>query len=284
MKLIADSGSTKTDWRLLSNGGVIASFSTEGLNPYFKNTKEILEVLESEVLPYIEEVSKVSEIYFYGAGCSSESKNRIVLNAFKNVFKKAKTIEINHDLLGAAIALCGDKKGIVTILGTGSNSCVFDGYKIVEEQNSLGYILGDEGAGSFIGKQLMIDYLYGKIPQKLSDNLEKEFSLTKELILDKVYKQKLPNRYLAGFMPWIGVNIEKEHYLQSLVKNAFELFIGQHILSYSNYRGLPLNSVGSVGFYFQKYLKEVAEKQELTLGKVIQSPIDGMIEFYSKMI
>ncbi len=125
MKLIADSGSTKTDWRLLSNGGVVASFSTEGLNPYFKNTAEIQQVLKLEVFSKIEEVNDVLEIYFYGAGCSSVSKNRIVLNAFKNVFLNAKSIEINHDLLGASIALCGNKKGIVAILGTGSNSCVF---------------------------------------------------------------------------------------------------------------------------------------------------------------
>jgi len=281
MKLIADSGSTKTDWRLISKGEVLASFNTEGLNPYFKNTKEIQNVLELEVLAHVEEVSKVAEIYFYGAGCSSVSKNEIVLSAFKNVFKKTKIIEINHDLLGAAIALCGNKKGIVSILGTGSNSCVFDGIKIVEEQNSLGYILGDEGAGSFIGKQLMIDYLYHKTPQNLSLNLENEFNLSKDLILDKIYKQKLPNRYLASFMKWIAIHIKEETYLQELVKNAFELFIIQHILNYKNHKDLPFNSVGSVGFYFKEYLQEVAEKHKLTIGKVIQSPIDGMVVFYS---
>ncbi len=280
MKLIADSGSTKTDWRLLSNGGVIASFSTEGLNPYFKNTAEIQHVLKLEVFSKIEAVNTISEIYFYGAGCSSESKNVVVLKAFENVFLNTKTIEINHDLLGAAIALCGNEKGIVAILGTGSNSCIYDGERILEEQNSLGYILGDEGAGSFIGKQLMIDYLYGKIPQDLSHNLEMEFDLSKESILDRVYKQKLPNRYLASYMKWIGKHIKEEEYLQELVKNAFEIFIKEHILNYNIVKEISFNCVGSVGFYFQDLLKEVVENNNLKMGKVIQSPIEGMIDFH----
>ena len=280
MKLIADSGSTKTDWKLLSNGKVIESISTEGLNPYFKSSAEIQEVLEFVVLPKIKEVNLVSEIYFYGAGCSSVSKNEVVLKALNKVFLNAKVIEVNHDLLGAAIALCGNKKGIVSILGTGSNSCVFDGDKIIEEQNSLGYILGDEGAGSFIGKQLMIDYLYHKMPQKLSDDLEKEFDLSKESILDSVYKQKLPNRYLASYLKWIGKYIKEETYLQALIKNAFGLFIKTHIVNYKNYQTLPLNSVGSVGYFFKEYLEEVAANHDLKLGKVIQSPIEGMVEFY----
>ena len=196
-KIIADSGSTKTDWRLISSDEVIASFQTEGLNPYFKSIEDVLEVLKADVLPNINDVTLISSIYFYGAGCSSIEKSKIIENAFRLLFVSSKVI-VEHDLLGAAIALCGDKKGIAVILGTGSNSCLFDGRNIVKEQKSLGYILGDEGAGSNIGKQLITDFLYQNMPVHISVQLQDKFDLSKDLILDKIYKEPLANRYSVG--------------------------------------------------------------------------------------
>ena len=281
MKLIADSGSTKTDWRLISNKEVIASFQTEGLNPYFKSAEDILTILENEVSPNIKDIAAVLEIHFYGAGCSSVEKNAILENVFQSVFKFA-AINIEHDMLGAAIALCGNKKGIAVILGTGSNSCVFDGNKIIVEQNSLGYILGDEGAGSNIGKQLITDFLYQKMPVHISVQLQEHFNLSKEVILDKIYKQPLPNRYLASFLKWIGEHIDEEEYLQQLVLDSFDLFFTKHIINYSNYKDYLIHIVGSVGSYFKEYLHIIAFKHQVKLGRVIKTPIEGLVDFHLK--
>lgn len=281
MKLIADSGSTKTDWRLISGREVVASFQTEGLNPYFNSSADILSVVEHEVLQHIKDPNEVVAIYFYGAGCSSEEKNSAIKNVFQAIFKAA-TIAIQHDLLGAAIALCGKEKGIAVILGTGSNSCVFDGEKIIAEQQSLGYILGDEGAGVAIGKQLLTDFLYQKMPVHVSVQLKEHFNLSKEVILDRIYKQPLPNRYLASFVKWIGEHITEEDYLQTLVLTAFDHFFTTHIINYPSYKSYPIHVVGSVGYYFSEYLHIIAFKHEINLGKILKVPIDGLIEFHSK--
>lgn len=279
MKLIADSGSTKTDWRLISTDEVIASFETEGLNPYFKSTKDILEVLETSVLPNITDTAVVSTIYFYGAGCSSVEKNKILEKAFRSLFRSSSII-IEHDLLGAAIALCGEKKGIAVILGTGSNSCLFDGSHIIREQNSLGYILGDEGAGSNIGKQLITDFLYQNMPVHISVQLQEKFNLSKDLILDKIYKGPLPNRYLASFLKWIGEYIDDDEYLQNLVLNSFDNFFKQHIINYPDYKGYSVNVVGSVGYFFKEYLHIIAFKYQVKLGNIIKTPIEGLIDYH----
>ncbi len=279
MKLIADSGSTKTDWRLIANSEVIASFQTEGLNPFFKSREEIVKVLETEVVLMVSTPASVLEINFYGAGCSSNEKKEELKQVFQSVFKDA-IINIAHDLLGAAIALCGNDSGIVAILGTGSNSCVFDGSKIIEEQNSLGYILGDEGAGSNIGKQLMIDFLYQNMPAHIHQSLKEEFNLSKEIILDKVYKEPLPNRFLASFLKWVGEHIDEEDYLQTLVLGAFDNFFKTHLINYSNYREYSINIVGSVGYFFKEYLHIIAFKYEVKIGKIIKAPIDGLVDYH----
>ncbi len=279
MKLIADSGSTKTDWRLISESDVLASFQTEGLNPYFKSKAEIEKVLENDVINHLKDKKAVESICFYGAGCSSKEKNKVLEEAFSTYFINSE-INIEHDLLGASIAACGNEKGIAIILGTGSNSCVFDGSKIIEEQNSLGFILGDEGAGSYLGKQLLIDFLYRKIPVHLSEDLKNKFDLSKTKILEKVYKEKLPNHYLARFVKWIVQNIDKEDYLQNLVLNAFDDFFRTHIINYSNYKDYKLNTVGSVGFYLKEYLHIIAFKYDIKIGSVIKAPIDGLVHFH----
>lgn len=279
MKLIADSGSTKTDWRLIINSEEVIGFQTEGLNPYFKTKDEILTVLKEDVFPNIKNLNDIKEVHFYGAGCSSKEKNKILEEPFSKSFINA-SIHIQHDLLGASIALCGNNKGIAVILGTGSNSCIFDGNKIIEEQQSLGYILGDEGAGSNIGKQLLKDFLYQNIPVHLSELLKTEFSLSKELILENVYKQPLPNRFLASFLKWVGEHIDHEAYLQNLVLDSFDSFFKTHLINYKNYKEHPINIVGSVGYFFKEYLHIIAFKYETKIGKIIKAPIDGLVEYH----
>jgi glucosamine kinase len=280
MILIADSGSTKTDWRLISDKQVVVSFQTEGLNPYFKSTEDVLHVLKTEVMNRIDDPSEVQSICFYGAGCSSREKRNVLTAAFEVLFPDS-IITVNHDLLGAAIAVCGDQEGIAVILGTGSNSCVFDGEKITAEQNSLGYILGDEGAGAAIGKQLVTDFLYKNMPVHISVQLQERFLLSKEIILDRIYKQPLPNRYLASFVKWVGEHIGEEDYLQELVLAAFDQFFKTHITQYPNYKLYPINIVGSVGFYFQDYLHIIAFKHEVKLGTIIKTPIEGLVNYHS---
>lgn len=281
MKLIADSGSTKTDWRLLSEGEVVSEFETEGVNPYFKSNEEIVKLLKHKVLPKIIDGSQILEIYFYGAGCSSKVKKEQLTNDFKQVFANA-VVNIKHDLLGATIASCGNKKGIVAILGTGSNSCLFDSENIVKEQNSLGYILGDEGAGSNIGKRVLIDFLYGQTPEYITNKMKQELNLSKETILDNVYKQPLPNKYLASFVKWISSYVKDEEYLQQLILNSFDAFFTTHIIKYDNYKNINLNVVGSVGYYFKDFLNIIASNHDMKLGKVIKKPIDGLVEYHAK--
>ncbi|MCT4582815.1 MAG: hypothetical protein N4A35_15495 [Flavobacteriales bacterium] len=281
MKLVADSGSTKTDWRVIEAGEVVSEFETEGINPYFKSSEEIIKLLKYQVVTQLADETEILAVYFYGAGCSSESKNQQLAEDFKKVFINA-DVNIKHDLLGAAIASCGNEKGIVAILGTGSNSCLFDGQKILKEQNSLGYILGDEGAGSNIGKRLLIDFLYGRTPDHITIKMKEELNLSKNVILDHVYKQALPNRYLASFVEWISLYIKEDEYLQRVVLRAFDEFFITHLIRYEDYKNIDLNIVGSIGYHFKEYLYIVAFKHDMKLGKVIKKPIDGLVEYHSK--
>ncbi len=281
MKLVADSGSTKTDWRVISEGEVTSEFETEGINPYFKSNEDIVKLLKYQVVTQLVDENEILEVYFYGAGCSSEVKNKQLAESFREVFINAK-VSIKHDLLGAAIASCGNEKGIVAILGTGSNSCLFDGQRIAKEQNSLGYILGDEGAGSNIGKRLLIDFLYGRTPEHITKKMNEELEVSKETILDNVYKQPLPNRYLASFVEWISQYIQEDEYLQRVVLRSFDEFFITHLIRYEDYKNIDLNVVGSIGYHFKEYLYIVAFKHDMKLGKVIKKPIDGLVEYHAK--
>ncbi len=281
MKLIADSGSTKTDWRLIQEGEVIAEFETEGINPYLKTREAILDLLKDLATRYIKTLENIDVIYFYGAGCALPEKKEQLANCFQTIFSTAK-VYVYHDLLGAAIATCGNKAGVVAILGTGSNSCVFDGTQIIAEQNSLGYVLGDEGAGSQIGKLLLKDFLYQQMPIALAKQLQADFNLNKASVLDNVYKKPFPNRYMASFVKWIGNYIEKEEYLQRLVLKAFDDFFATHLTKYDVSNELPVNVVGSVGYYFKEYLYITAFKYEMKIGRIIQKPIDRLVEFNLK--
>jgi len=275
MKLIADSGSTKTDWSLVDDGVEVLRIKTIGLNPYLNTSVAIQEVLKRDVFFKVKNYT-IDSIAFYGAGCSSSVKSKEVSLALRNLFTSS-AITVDHDLLGAAKAVCGDAAGIAVILGTGSNSCYYDGFKIIKNVRSLGFILGDEGSGCYIGKQLMSDFLNEDMPEHISQLLASELELTPEIIFDNVYKKPLPNRYLASFGTWIHSHYENESYLYGLVENAFEDFFKQHIVKYKNYQNTQINVVGSIGYHFQDVLEKVALKFDCKLGKVLKSPIEGLI-------
>jgi glucosamine kinase len=278
MLLIADSGSTKTDWRLI-DGSNKQQFSTQGLNPYFLSAGEIITILQNELLAQTGANIKPSEIFFYGAGCGAESKKEIVRTALILLFPKA-AIEINTDLLGAARALCGTEPGIAAILGTGSNTCYYDGRNIIENRASLGYILGDEGSGAHIGKTFIQAYLNQEVPRELATRFYERFKLSTNDILDAVYKQPMPNRFLASFSKFIYQNL-KEQYIIDLVVSCFEQFFDKHICKYENHKELKLSCVGSVAFYYSNILRGVALNKGVAIDKIVETPIAGLTLYHT---
>ena len=281
MILIADSGSTKTDWRLIVDKENVQEAYTEGLNPYFKTTEEVQQTINDVLL--LQFITKnpleIDAVYFYGSGCAADDKKEIIETALKSVFTNA-NIVVEHDLLGAAIGVCGTQPGIAAILGTGSNSCYFDGEKVVENIPALGYVLGDEGSGAYIGKEVLKGYLNKEMDAAVLQKFEMKFKPSLDGILDRVYKESLPNRYFASFAKWVGEEVESEKYLQEIVRKAFDAFFKKHICKYENHSKLPLNVVGSIGYHFMHLLHQVAEKNNVKLGKVIKSPISGLVQHH----
>lgn len=279
MILIADSGSTKTDWRLI-DGSKKCQISTQGLNPYFLSIEDIVTILSKELLTDAAIDSTLPlDIIFYGAGCGTEPKKEIVKAALALLFPKS-TIEINSDLLGAARALCGTDPGIAAILGTGANTCYYDGQKIAENRASLGYLLGDEGSGAHIGKTFIQAYLNQEMPQYLSDRFYERFKLSTADILDAVYKKPMPNRFLASFSKFIYQNL-KEQYIIDLVVSCFEQFFDKHICKYPQHKELQLSCVGSVGFYYSNILRAVATKKGVAIDKIVETPIAGLTLYHT---
>lgn len=277
MILIADSGSTKTDWRCVDANKKITNFQTIGFNPYHISAPAILTELSASNLNSIK--LEIKEVVFYGAGCSSADKSNEIKVVLQQFFTNAK-VEVNHDLLAAARASCGHEKGMVGILGTGSNTCLFDGENIVKNVSSLGYILGDEGSGSFIGKTFITALFNNELSDKMVKNYESNFTFGLNDVLDAVYKKPLPNRFLAQFVPFVFEH-KNEPEIAQLIENCFIAFFEKHICKYENYQQYPLNIVGSVGFIFKNEIEKVASKYQVKLGKVIKQPIDELIRFHT---
>ena len=276
IQLIADSGSTKCEWCLINNGKK-KTILTQGISPYFLDTNQIIELLQKELLPKLKNV-EIANIYFYGTGLSNVNNVKIVNTALKKLFKVAK-IEINHDLLAAARALCGNKKGIACILGTGSNSCFFNGKKIVKNSPGLGYVLGDEGSGAYLGKKVLQYYLYQTFDEDLLSRFEKQFNTNKTEILDAVYKKPLANRYLATFNNFLVDN--RGHYMvENIIEDALNDFFFTHLPKYTESWTLPINFVGSVAHGYKDVLKELCNVYELELGIILKKPMEGLINFH----
>ncbi len=278
--LIADSGSTKTQWCLLQGNKKKIIF-TQGISPYFLNDDSLATILNKELLPKIAK-AEVDEIYYYGTGCSNPVNISLVKRGLKKIFPKAK-ISVEHDLLGAAKGLCGDEKGIACILGTGSNSCYYNGKKIVKNSPGLGYVLGDEGSGTHLGKKVLQHYMYNTFDAELMDKFKAKYKEDNAEILDNVYKKEMANRYLASFVPFLIEN--RGHYMiENIIEDCINDFFFNHVYKYRESWTMPINFVGSVAFGFKDVLKQMCNDFELKLGKVIKNPMEGLITYHKRKI
>ncbi len=276
VKLIADSGATKCEWRLVADGKN-KSIITQGISPYFLNEEQIIALLSKELLPKLKKAT-ITHIHFYGTGLSNADNVLIIKKVFKTLFPKA-TIEVQTDLLAAARALCGRKKGIACILGTGSNSCYFDGKKIVKNSPGLGYVLGDEGSGAYLGKKVVQYYLYNTFDEELKTRFEKSFPVSAFEILEHVYKQPLANRYLASFAIFLAEN--RGHYMiENIIEDGLNDFFFTHLYKYRESWILPIHFIGSIAFGFKDVLKDLCNTYELELGKVIKAPMEGLLAYH----
>jgi len=276
IQLIADSGSTKTSWCLI-DGKSKKNIITQGISPYFLDYSQICSILEVELLPKIK--NKIpNQIHFYGTGCGNAKNIQMVKKALRHCFNKS-IINVNHDLLGAARALCGEEKGIVCILGTGSNSCYFNGKKIVKNNPSLGYVLGDEGSGAHLGKKVLQHFLYNTFEPDLMDRFQFQFNTSRIEILDTLYKQSFPNRYLASFSTFLVEN--RGHFMvENIIEDGFNEFFFNHVLKYRESWSMPIHFTGSIAHGFKDRLKEICNSFELQLGKVCKDPMEGLIKFH----
>ena len=277
MIVIADSGSTNTSWIISDNTSVIHSIKTEGLNPNFTSEDYISSLLKEKILPLTTSSEKM-EIYFYGSGCSGTYLCDKTRKAIRKIFNKA-YIEVNSDLLGAARALLGKDKGIASILGTGSNSCLYDGEKIIANIPPLGFILGDEGGGAYLGKRLLADYLKGIMPADVSELFGSKYHAHKDLVIEKVYRGEFPNKYIASFVVFLKDNIHKL-YCSQLVEDAFSNFINRNIRYYEGYDKLTISFTGSIAWHFNDMLRKVMNSYNLKLGEVIKEPAKRIMEFH----
>ena len=277
MIIVADSGSSKTDWLIETPEAEPLEFRTAGLNPYFLNEKEIMKIIQSQGKAFVKQAPQVSEIYFFGAGCSSPDRREIVSNALSNIFTKA-FISVDSDLLGSAYATCGHAKGFCCVLGTGSNISFFDGENINEGKHGLGFVLGDEGSGSYLGKRLVTDFLYGNMPQTISEQFDEKYKIDKEVIIDNVYQKPGANSYLANFARFLG-EIRDTEYCSIVVKDGLTDFLNNCVKTYPKYQDYNCHFVGSIAYHFKDELKSLCNANGIHLGKVIQKPIYELLKF-----
>ena len=277
IKLIADSGATKAEWCLIHNGKKKTVF-TQGISPYFLNTEQIRNLLLKELKPKLKNV-QVDEVYYYGTGCANPQNAKSVKKAVKQVFAQAK-VDVTHDLMAAARALCGRKKGIACILGTGSNSCYYDGKKIIRNSPGLGYVLGDEGSGAYLGKKVIQYYLYKIFDDELRGRFDLTYTTNAAEILENVYKKPLPNRYLAGFTKFLADN--RGHYMiENIIEDGLNDFFFTHLCKYRETWALPVSFAGSVAFGFKDVLLHLCNSYEFELGTVMKNPMEGLIKYHS---
>ncbi|TAH43072.1 MAG: hypothetical protein EYC69_03490 [Bacteroidetes bacterium] len=279
MILLIESGSSKADWCLLDGKNVIQKIQTIGLNPYFVDAERISDTIANEILPVLNASSSVEDIYFYGAGCSNEKMCGIVEAGLRNQFSTAR-IYVLSDMLAAARSLCGDGPGFVAILGTGSNSCAYKDGLIIEQVPSLGFILGDEGSGSDLGKRLLQAYCYNEMKPELLIAFEKKFKVNREFIIESVYKKPLPNRFVASFVPFLLENPDEN--FTSMIAESFDSFLTRHIRKYKLLPiQTPLYVTGSVAWVFKEILTEEIKKHGFVLGEISQSPLDGLVKYHT---
>lgn len=274
--LIADSGATKCEWCLV-DGRKKKSLFTQGISPYFQNLQQIEFILQNELVPQLKK-NAPEEIYYYGTGCASRDNAALIRKAIGKVFKGA-SIHVTHDLMAAARATCGHEKGISCILGTGSNSCYYDGKKIVKNSPGLGYVLGDEGSGAYLGKKVLQYYLYQTFDEDLMYKFNDVYKTNKAEILEHVYKNPLPNRYLAEFTHFLADN--RGHYMiENIIEDGINDFYFQHLCKYNESWKYPIHFVGGVAFVFQDVVRQLAGGYEFELGNILKNPMEGLTRFH----
>lgn len=280
MKLIADSGSTKVEWCLTDGDKVVRQLFTSGFNALMLTEEEISQYLDDELVSQLGDIrSEVTEVYFYGAGCVDEDVCRTMRRALRNNLPSAVVIEANSDLLGAARALFGHQEGIACILGTGANSGYYNGREIKDHVSPLGYILGDEGSGAVLGRHLIGDVLKHQLPRELCERFLDEYNLESGSILRRVYKEPMPNRFLASVTPFLLKNIE-EPAIHRLVLNEFKSFFVRNVAQYDRYRQLPVSFVGSIAYLYRPVLQEAADALDAKILKVLKAPMEGLVVYH----
>lgn len=278
MILVADSGSSKTDWMAYSPNHTL-SFSTQGINPYFVNAHDVVRILSKnrDLSAY---ATAIKEVYFFGSGCSTPDKHEIISNGLSSFFNNA-FISVDHDLIGSAYATCGDKKGLTCILGTGSNISYFDGVTVHSGKHGLGYVLGDEGSGTFFGRKVLTSYLYHTMPAELSEVFAKTFEVSKDIVINNIYQKPFPNSYLATFSRFMIAH--KAHpFIQQMLKEGFQEFIDTNVKDYKTYKTLECNFVGSIAYYYRDELRAVFAENNIKVGKILQKPIEGIYDYILK--
>ena len=279
MIIVVESGSTKSDWVLVNDDNEQKRFKTMGFNPFFHN-----ETIIYNAIKYNNELCKFSKdvkaVHFYGAGCSSEELNLVVKKALAKVFINAE-ITVDHDLLACALATYDGSPSISCILGTGSNSCYYDGNDIIENVPALGYILGDEGSGAYYGKKLLTDFLYNKLPNEIQQDFIQKFNITKADIFENTYMKPHANVYLASFMRFISDHKESE-YVTNMINDGMNHFLQNHVMCYKNYKDVKVNFIGSISYIFRDNLYNQANKHNIDIGEIIKQPIDNLVNHHIK--
>lgn len=282
MIYLAESGSTKTDAVLLNDSGEeVLRFNHIGLNPYFYNAEMISNELR-KIPELSENACEITQVYFYAAGSSSEMLSKRLIDGLAAVFKQAE-IHVDHDLMACAYSTYSGEPGISCILGTGSNSVYFDGKDIEKSNSGMGFILGDEGSASYIGKRLLRGYFYNKMPEEYRKKFARQYRLEKDEVIKRVYQEEHANVYLAGFAPFASENIGHPFFWE-IVFTGFKEFLENHVLCFNQARSVPVHFVGSIAWYFRDILRNVLEHMDLKAGQIIQKPLDHLIDYHKKYI
>lgn len=279
--LLADSGSTKTEWCLCRPGQPPVSYRTDGLNPYFLTQAQLQQTIQEQLVPQLPDLpaTQILDVFFYGAGCSGPEPNGRIEAAIRGTLPAARYVSVASDMLGAARSVAGHSPGIVGILGTGANVCYFNGDQIVSPAYSLGFWLGDEGSGGNLGKRLVTAFLHGLLPDDLQADFTTQYALDRLQVLDHAYKQPNPNRYFASFAPFLGQH-QQHPFVRDLIVGAFTDFVRLYVRRIPNHATTPIHVVGSVAYHFQSLLTEVLLEQRLIPGKIVLAPMPGLVAYH----
>ena len=293
MRLIIDAGSTKMEWILLDGNEVKSRFQTEGFNPNYSDRQcleNIIHLVETRFIasPNCEtsfsrrdKSASLQTINYYGTGCGNEQNCQIIKTIFQQQFPNTE-IHVTHDTMAACHALLGQEKGVACILGTGSNSCLYDGVRITEEAVSLGYLLGDEGSGMHIGREVVRAYFYGFMPEDLERQFDAEYHLELKVFIQHLYHEGQPSKYLASFARFAG-KYQAHPFVHDMVKGCFKAFIEAFVLRFEDNQKMKVSFIGSVAFHFQGILKEALSDYGLILGEVMQAPAEGLVRYYQSL-